>query len=298
MRDKIVRVDFDDNELYVKGPHVFQYDYGLVLIIGGIVLPPGYEVHFSNKKHGVAKKAEITQEGVMIPDEYLRSGEDVFAWVYIRDGNDDGYTVYSIQIPVIGRSVEEGDNITPVQHNIIDEAIAAMELAVIQTEENVRHYPIVGENYDWMVYDAVEGEYVDTGVSALGEDGYSPTCEIVAIQGGHRVTFTDVDGDHTFDVMDGVPPDISGKLDKPVVPGTQGQVLTSDGHGGQTWENTGTSLPAGGAMGDLLSKRSGADGDAEWITPANNAEQDNTRPITAAAVYTEIGNINALLATI
>lgn len=34
------------------------------------------------------------------------------------------------------------------------------------------------------------------------------------------------------------------------------------------------------------------------IIKANSAEQDNTHPITAAAVYTEIGNINALLQTI
>lgn len=34
------------------------------------------------------------------------------------------------------------------------------------------------------------------------------------------------------------------------------------------------------------------------IIKANAVEQDNTRPITAAAVYTEVGNINALLATI
>lgn len=60
----------------------------------------------------------------------------------------------------------------------------------------------------------------------------------------------------------------------------------------------GTHLPSGGLQGDLLAKRSNADNDIEWITPANSAEQDNTRPITAAAVYMEIGNINALLATI
>lgn len=57
-------------------------------------------------------------------------------------------------------------------------------------------------------------------------------------------------------------------------------------------------LPAGGEAGDLLMKKSGTDYSAEWITPADSAEKDNTRPITAAAVYTEIGNINALLATI
>lgn len=60
----------------------------------------------------------------------------------------------------------------------------------------------------------------------------------------------------------------------------------------------GVNLPPGGAPGDLLAKRTSTDGDVEWITPANSAEQDNTRPITAAAVYLEIGNINALLATI
>ena len=34
------------------------------------------------------------------------------------------------------------------------------------------------------------------------------------------------------------------------------------------------------------------------IIKADRAEQDNTDPITAAAVYTEVGNINALLQTI
>lgn len=57
-------------------------------------------------------------------------------------------------------------------------------------------------------------------------------------------------------------------------------------------------FPQGGLTGDLLAKHSDADFDVEWITPATSAEQDNTRPITAGAVYTEIGNINALLATI
>ena len=57
-------------------------------------------------------------------------------------------------------------------------------------------------------------------------------------------------------------------------------------------------VPTGGNAGDLLAKRTNANYDVEWITPATSVEQDNTRPITAAAVYTEVGNINALLATI
>ena len=60
----------------------------------------------------------------------------------------------------------------------------------------------------------------------------------------------------------------------------------------------GEKIPRGGFKGDLLTKRSDKDFDMEWITPADHSEQDNTRPITAAAVYMEIGNINALLETI
>ena len=61
---------------------------------------------------------------------------------------------------------------------------------------------------------------------------------------------------------------------------------------------SGHALPPGGVYGDLIMKSSSEDYAVEWITPASSAEEDNTKPITAAAVYTEIGNINALLATI
>lgn len=61
---------------------------------------------------------------------------------------------------------------------------------------------------------------------------------------------------------------------------------------------SGGNMPLGGNPGDIIIKHSTENFDAEWVPPANSVEQDNTRPITAAAVYTEIGNINALLATI
>lgn len=43
----------------------------------------------------------------------------------------------------------------------------------------------------------------DGAPGADGEDGYSPTVSVEAITGGHRVTITDAEGDHVFDVMDG-----------------------------------------------------------------------------------------------
>ena len=67
--------------------------------------------------------------------------------------------------------------------------------------------------------------------------------------------------------------------------------------GNQTTESLGINpLPEGGQHGDILMNAGG--GVSEWRTPASSAEADNTLPITAAAVYTEIGNINALLETI
>lgn len=38
---------------------------------------------------------------------------------------------------------------------------------------------------------------------ADGEDGFSPTVAVADITGGHRVTITDAEGPHSFDVMDG-----------------------------------------------------------------------------------------------
>lgn len=57
-------------------------------------------------------------------------------------------------------------------------------------------------------------------------------------------------------------------------------------------------FPSEGNVGDILMKTGEASDAVSWVTPASSSEEDNTRPITAAAVYTEIGNINALLATI
>ena len=59
-----------------------------------------------------------------------------------------------------------------------------------------------------------------------------------------------------------------------------------------------TALPSGGEAGQLLMKTSNVDYITEWVSPANEIEQDNTRPITAGAVYSTVGNIQQLLSLI
>ena len=58
------------------------------------------------------------------------------------------------------------------------------------------------------------------------------------------------------------------------------------------------SFPDQGLVGDILMKTGNTNDSVSWVTPASSVEQDNTRPITSAAVFTEIGNINVLLSTI
>ena len=66
-----------------------------------------------------------------------------------------------------------------------------------------------------------------------------------------------------YDDLRGRIPDVSGKLDKPQTPGTQGQVLTSDGLGGQTWED-----PTGGDPTEIIDDTAG-EGDTDKVLSAD-----------------------------
>lgn len=71
-----------------------------------------------------------------------------------------------------------------------------------QIAELSGHYPKI-INGVWYVWSVQAEDFVSTGIEAQGEDGVSPTVTVTEIDGGHKVTITDTDGDHVFDVMDG-----------------------------------------------------------------------------------------------
>ena len=104
MRNNIITVHAG-KDLYIKTESVFQYDYGLKMVIEGITLPEEYEVQFSNTRSFAAKSVTGGAEGVDVPDEYLRNGEDIHAYLYLHSGDEtqDGYTTLHIQVPVIQR---------------------------------------------------------------------------------------------------------------------------------------------------------------------------------------------------
>lgn len=122
----------------IKTKPLFQYDYGQVLKIVGVTLPAAYEVHFSNQLHGVATTQIGNADGVIIPDIYLTTGEPVYAWIYLHTGNSDGETEYTITIPVVRRASISDAEPTPVQQDVITQAIAALNTAVEQTAQDVQ----------------------------------------------------------------------------------------------------------------------------------------------------------------
>ena len=115
---------------------IWQYDYGQILKFEGVELPMAYEVHFSNNdQKGTAKTVIGNQNGVLIPDEYLLTGEPVYAWVFLHAGEDDGETEYKVTIPVNKRPKAEDTEPTPVQQDVITQTIAALNAGVEKAEE-------------------------------------------------------------------------------------------------------------------------------------------------------------------
>ena len=144
---------------------------------------------------------------------------------------------------------------------------------------------------------------LSVGSATLGE--YNLRTE--PIDGGYRLTITRGSDVQTLDIMDGV--GIAG-IEKTASVGLT-DVYTIALTDGSSYEFTVTNGSGGGSGADVPiasdtvagivrvgeNLRISADG-ALSVDTAAAVEQDNTRPITAAAVYTEVGNINALLETI
>lgn len=111
---------------------LYQYDYGQILTFCGVDLPDSYEVHFA--KEGDTQTVSVLGDssGVLIPDMYLTTAKTVYAWLFLHEGEDDGETEYKVTIPMLARPEPSETQPTPVQQDIITQAIAAMQTA--QTE--------------------------------------------------------------------------------------------------------------------------------------------------------------------
>ena len=118
-------------------PFRYRYDYGQILKIEGIDLPEAYEVHFANQATGGTTVTQIgNADGVTVPDALFLTGSDIFVFLFLHTGNDDGETVIKIQIPVKDRPQPSDDIPSPVEQSAITQAIAALNQAVEETSQS------------------------------------------------------------------------------------------------------------------------------------------------------------------
>ena len=115
---------------------LYQYDYGQRLVFQNIELPPTYEVHFANDGDTETITMLGDGDGVLVPDELLLTGKNIKAYIYLHAGEDDGETEYCATIPVAARPEPSDVEPTPVQQNIIEQAIAKLTEAV-EDYENI-----------------------------------------------------------------------------------------------------------------------------------------------------------------
>ena len=136
MVDNILRVTFG-KETRIKSKPLYQYDYGQKIKFIDLNLPAAYQVHFSNRERGDAIPVVATTNEVEIPDSLLQTGLNIFVWVFLHTGNDDGETEYEVTIPVIRRAAVLDQEPTPEQASAWDEAIAALNNAVTEARAGV-----------------------------------------------------------------------------------------------------------------------------------------------------------------
>lgn len=138
------------------------------------------------------------------------------------------------------------------------------------------------------------------------------TISIAAIDGGHRLTITRGSEVQTMDIMDGVDgvgiagiekTATIGNIDEYTITMTDGSSYTftvtngSGGGGGGSADVPIASDTVAGIVRVGENLKISADGVLS-VDTATAVEEDNTRPVTSAAVQTTVGNIEILLKTI
>ena len=126
---------------------LWQYDYGQILRIQDLGLPPAVEIHFSLTEKGGTSVTRVgtTKDGVtdvVIPDSLLENDDAsqdywIYAFVYLTD-TDSGSTEYKIAMKVKSRPRPEAID-RPEDQELFCEAIAAVNEAAERAENAVNN---------------------------------------------------------------------------------------------------------------------------------------------------------------
>lgn len=153
----------------IRAPALWRYDREQYIEISGLDLPASYMAEMSNTPTGDAEQYLQTSATIHVPSKFLTSADPVYVWLTFVD--EEGRTTRrEIICPVTNRGEPVDAVPTPEEQTAIEEAIAALNIAVDKADEAVEHYPVITDGV-WYVWDVDAAEYVSTGVSATGPKG-------------------------------------------------------------------------------------------------------------------------------
>ena len=130
-----IQVAFGALRKIISAPINYQYDVTQILVIQDLELPEFYEVDFCNEGDSITKTMIGTASGVEIPDNYLKTGRNVKAYIVIVGSEEDVQTRYEITIPVTKRPLRDDIPLTNDQQKQVDSLVAALNSGVERAEE-------------------------------------------------------------------------------------------------------------------------------------------------------------------
>lgn len=170
---------------------------------------------------GTAVDVLITDNACTVPPEVLtEAGDTLIIGVYGTDGETVVIPTVYAAVGRIQRGAEpSGIEPTPQTAALVDQLLAAAQAARDAATSAQEIAQSVRDDADAGAFDGTDGQDGRDGANgqdgapgadgspgqdgAPGADGYSPTVSVTEISGGHRVTITDAEGEHVFDVLDG-----------------------------------------------------------------------------------------------
>lgn len=141
--EKIIDLKLDASDRDAERHGLIQYNYGQILRIHGLDLPPAVEIQFSYREKGGTTENRIgtTKDGiteVQIPDKMLKNNgttQDYAIWVFVYVTDEtSGNTVYRIKLYVDSRPAPGEIGEDPEEKRILDEAVEMVNQAADRAE--------------------------------------------------------------------------------------------------------------------------------------------------------------------
>ncbi len=138
----MIEVTFSSSTKEASAFGLTQWDKGQKLKILWAELPENFQVHFSSRSSDEAIVVEVKgQPGeavVDIPDELLKSSEDIFAWIYLTENDNVGESVKRAVLYVRPRAKPHSlvDDLDMTQQEILENILADVKQNIQHIKEN------------------------------------------------------------------------------------------------------------------------------------------------------------------